>query len=95
MRSFIFVPMTIDLQGAETKQAVHERFRISLNFPEWYGPNWDAFWDCIIAVVPMPAEVRLVNWQSFAEACPRDMAILRQVVQDYAEAMPSKQLVLA
>jgi ribonuclease inhibitor len=87
--------ITIDLQSAETKQAVHERFKMCLHFPDWYGANWDAFWDCITAVVPMPAEVRLVNWQGFAQAYPRDMDILQKVLQDYAQLRSGKQILLA
>lgn len=26
---------------------LHERIRVSLDFPEWYGKNWSAFWDMI------------------------------------------------
>lgn len=26
---------------------LHERIRLSLDFPEWYGRNWDAFWDLL------------------------------------------------
>lgn len=87
--------MTLDLQGITTKQALHALFKAQLHFPEWYGPSWDAFWDSVIAIVPMPAELRLVHWQEFAAACPHDMAILRRVIEDYAQAMPGKQIVLA
>jgi hypothetical protein len=37
----------------------------------------------------------LCNWQEFAEACPKDMQILRQIIHDYAEEMPAKRIVLA
>ena len=86
--------MTIDLTGLTTKAAVHEAFKQQLGFPDWYGPSWDAFWDAIIAVVEMPDEVVLLNWQEFEQACPRDMQILRQIVQDYQEEKVAKRLVL-
>jgi len=87
--------MFIDLAGATTKVAVHKVFKQQLGFPDWYGPSWDAFWDAIIAVVEMPDEVVLLNWQPFAEACPTDMQILRQIVDDYKLQMPDKGLMLA
>ncbi|RZL06354.1 MAG: hypothetical protein EOO62_19085, partial [Hymenobacter sp.] len=59
-----------------------------------YGPSWDAFFDCIVAVVPMPTELRLVNWQEFAAASPREMDILRRVAADYAREVPGRRLVL-
>jgi len=86
--------VTLDLQGIATKADLHALFKEQLEFPEWYGANWDAFWDCIIAVVPMPAEVQLVHWQEFAAACPRDMHILRAIIDDYAHTKPGQRLVL-
>jgi RNAse (barnase) inhibitor barstar len=73
-------------------------FKTQLGFPDWYGVgwvSWDAFWDCVVAGVAMPSEVRLINWQAFAAASPADMGILRQVIQDYAQEVPGKRIVLA
>ena len=86
--------MTLDLTGITTKQALHELFKGKLGFPEWYGPSWDAFWDCIVAIVELPEPLTLVNWEDFAQACPKDMAILRQVIQDYEEYRPGKHIIL-
>jgi ribonuclease inhibitor len=87
--------VTINLSGIESKVAIHEAFKQQLGFPNWYGPSWDAFWDAIIAVVKMPDEVILRNWQDFAQACPKDMLILRQVIADYQVEKPTKRLLLA
>jgi ribonuclease inhibitor len=87
--------VVIDLSGVNTKVAIHQAFKQQLGFPEWYGPSWDAFWDAIIAVVEMPDEVVLLNWQEFAQACPKDMQILRQIISDYHAEKPTKRLQLA
>jgi ribonuclease inhibitor len=87
--------MTIDLTHVDTKAAFHLLVKRELGFPDWYGPSWDAFWDAIIAVIQMPDEVVLLNWQKFAQACPKDMQILRQIINDYHEEIPSKQILLA
>jgi RNAse (barnase) inhibitor barstar len=87
--------VTIDLAGITTKVAIHQAFKQHLGFPDWYGPSWDALWDAIIAVVEMPDEVVLYNWQEFAQACPKDMQILHQIIADYHEELPNKQIVLA
>ena len=84
----------INLAGVNNKVAIHQAFKQHLGFPDWYGANWDALWDAIIAVVEMPDEVVLLNWQEFAEACPKDMQILHQVIADYHEELPNKQIVL-
>jgi ribonuclease inhibitor len=87
--------MTIDLTHVDTKAAFHLLVKRELGFPDWYGPSWDAFWDAIIAVIQMPDEVVLLNWQKFAQACPKDMQILRQIINDYHEEIPSKQILIA
>ncbi|MBH8567775.1 barstar family protein [Microvirga sp. STS02] len=87
--------MTIDLTHVDTKAAFHLLMKRELHFPDWYGVSWDAFWDAIIAVVEMPDVVVLEHWQTFAQACPKDMQILRQIIDDYHQEKPGKQLLLA
>lgn len=88
--------MIIDLAGCKTKEAVHEVFKQKLEFPDFYGANWDAFLDSITGLVEMPDEVRIINWQGFAHACPKDMQILREIVCDhYPERLPEKRSLLA
>ncbi len=37
----------LDFTGCKTWQEFHERIRVAFDFPEWYGRNWDAFWDLL------------------------------------------------
>lgn len=37
----------LDLTGCQYLSDIHERIRIAFDFPEWYGANWDAFWDLL------------------------------------------------
>ncbi|MFD1140912.1 barstar family protein [Larkinella insperata] len=87
--------MTLNLTGITSKATLHQLFKTELHFPEWYGVSWDAFWDCIVAVVEMPHVLTLTNWEEFAQQCPRDMQILRQIIHDYEETMTPKRIVLA
>ncbi|GAB3573636.1 barstar family protein [Spirosoma luteolum] len=86
--------MTIDLADITTKTAFHELVKKKLQFPDWYGVSWDAFWDCVIAVVDMPDTLTFINWEAFAEACPRDIDILRDIMVEFAETKAPKQIVL-
>ena len=38
---------TLDLTGCRYLAELHQRIKEALDFPEYYGKNWDAFWDCI------------------------------------------------
>lgn len=39
--------ITLDLTDCKYLGEIHERIRTAFNFPEWYGANWDAFWDLL------------------------------------------------
>jgi len=37
----------IQLSGAQDKQALMQRIAAALQFPDWFGANWDALEDCL------------------------------------------------
>ena len=37
----------LDLTDCKYYLQLHERIRQAFDFPEWYGCNWDAFWDLL------------------------------------------------
>ena len=45
----------LDFTGCKYVVDLHNRIREALEFPEWYGRNWDALWDCLI--MEMPEEI--------------------------------------
>lgn len=40
-------PITLELTGCGSVGEVHERIKRTFGFPEYYGENWDAMWDCM------------------------------------------------
>lgn len=39
--------VTLDLGGCRYADELHTRIKIALGFPDHYGKNLDALWDCI------------------------------------------------
>ena len=37
--------VTVDFTGCRYYDDFHERIRKAFDFPEYYGKNWNAFWD--------------------------------------------------
>ena len=37
----------LDLTDCKCLSELHSRIKEALNFPDYYGGNWSAFWDCI------------------------------------------------
>lgn len=75
--------MTIDLAHIGSVQELHLTFKTALGFPDFYGMNWDAFWDAITGLVEMPEELILINFEKLEEAMPSDAEILRDIITSY------------
>ena len=60
----------------------------ALDFPDWYGHNWDALADCLSDLSWMPADgyvIVLENADDFARACPADFATALEIFQEAAD----------
>ena len=53
--------MKINLESVETEKDLHKILASSFGFPDFYGNNWDAFWDAITGLVEIPKEVEFVG----------------------------------
>src|SRR5829696_10568319 len=78
----------IDLSTVTTPDELQSLLRRSLDFPGWYGCNWDAFWDAITWLVEMPRRLRLVGWAGFAARLPDDARLMRGCLDDMAAQYP-------
>lgn len=41
------IKISLDLTDCKYIRDFHERIRVALDFPEWYGANLDALWDLL------------------------------------------------
>ena len=39
--------VTLDLTGCKYLGEIHQRIKQAFDFPDFYGENWDAFWDLL------------------------------------------------
>lgn len=37
----------IDVSKSRSESHLHQLLRVTFDFPQWYGNNWDAFADCM------------------------------------------------
>ena len=51
----------IDCNQIQTREDLHRMFREVLSFPEWYGNNLDALYDCLTEI---SGKVRLLDWNT-------------------------------
>lgn len=57
--------MELTLDGTEIKsiEQLHALLKAELQFPEYYGENLNALWDCLTAWVDMPLKISWVHFQ--------------------------------
>ena len=43
----------LDLTNCRDTRDLHQRIKETFDFPDFYGENWSAFWDCIMCETPV------------------------------------------
>ena len=52
---------TIDFTNITYYREMHLIIKEALDFPDYYGCNWDAFWDCITDMIGEPIYIEIVG----------------------------------
>ena len=51
----------IDFTNVKYYLEMHFVIREALDFPDYYGCNWDAFWDCLTDMVGRPVHIKIIG----------------------------------
>ena len=51
----------IDCSGIDCSRELHRKIALVLSFPDWYGYNLDALYDCLTEI-GAPTHLILCNW---------------------------------
>ena len=57
--------VTIDCSRIRNREMLHQAFAEALDFPDWYGCNLDALYDCLGM---LHGTLRLENWEEAQNA---------------------------
>ena len=73
---------TIDFRKVKTYLEMHFAIREALDLPDYYGCNWDAFWDCLTNMVGRPIHIEIIGLnvieQKFDGAAEKMISILKK-----------------
>ena len=82
----------IDLAGCRDKGEFLARVAAALEFPDWFGGNWDAYFDCLVDLGWRPARGYVLVFEnatamreSAPEALDTSVAILDDAARAWAE----------
>lgn len=75
------VEATLDLTDCKSTWEMHQRMKVSLDFPEHYGCNWSAFWDSM-RIDSSVEYVRVVGVGSVSESMKESVNTLCKMLQE-------------
>ncbi|WP_419471593.1 barstar family protein [Gottfriedia acidiceleris] len=78
--------LTIDVSYVKTNKDLHLLLKEKLRFPDFYGENWDAFWDAITGfVAPLPKKIIFLGWSELEMNLLEESKILKECLFEYNE----------
>ncbi len=74
------VIMDLDLTDCKYLQELHQRIKTALDFPDYYGCNWSAFWDSLR--FECPAElIRITGEHTMPENLKQHLDKMHEILQ--------------
>ena len=73
---------TIDFTNVKYFSEVHKTIQKSLAFPDYYGCNWSAFWDCLTDMYGEPIHIVIIGLEvierKFGDSAKKMIEILER-----------------
>lgn len=82
----------LDFSNIDTEKELHKYLKEELNFPDYYGMNWDAFWDCITRSFDNPERLIIKGWSIFERKLPESAKTLKKLIEKCNKEFPKKGL---
>ncbi|WML56078.1 barstar family protein [Neobacillus sp. PS2-9] len=83
--------VTIDVTNIKTTKELHTLLKERLDFPDFYGENWDAFWDVITGLIELPTIVQFIGWSYLEKNLPTDAEVLLECLNEYNKEYPDEK----
>ena len=74
---------TIDFRDVQNYAEVHLIIREALDFPDYYGCNWDAFWDCLTDMIGLTVHIRIFGLDVIERAFPGEAEIMVDILREF------------
>ncbi len=75
--------LTVDVSGACCPADLQELLKKELQFPEFYGKNWDAFWDVVTGMKSLPDILVMKGWHLYKRKAREDASIFERLLDRY------------
>ena len=84
----------LDMSGILDEETLHEYLSKKLNFPGYYGYNFDAFWDCITDEEQsrMPGHLVVEGLAELKRLLPQQHSMFVSCLKDYERKFPNRKV---
>ena len=72
----------VDLQGLSSVREMHERIKGGMRFPDYYGENWYAFWDCATDLLGEEMVIEFIGIEWLQRRYPAEWNVLFAYLKD-------------
>jgi len=86
--------VTLDCTTITSRRELHRALAQTLRFPDWYGGNLDALFDCLTDL-ETPTALTLTGWHTLEEVLEEYGRKVLQTMQEAAEENEDFRLILA
>ncbi len=76
--------VTLDLRGCQSLGEIHQRIKKAFDFPDFYGENWDAFWDLLWSECDADRIV-VRGEEAVSEKLKPSVAMINEILQELKE----------
>ena len=76
--------VTLDLTGCKYLGELHQRIKKAFDFPDFYGENWDAFWDLLRSECDAD-KVVVVGGDSVSKELSTSVQTMKGILEEFQE----------
>ena len=76
--------VTLDLTGCKSLGEIHQRIKKAFDFPDFYGENWDAFWDLLWSECDAD-KVVIIGEETVAKELVPSIEMINKILQELKE----------
>ena len=73
----------IDFSNVEYYLEMHKVIQEALDFPDYYGCNWDAFWDCLTDMAGRPVHIEIYGLDVIGQKFEGEDQILLETLKEF------------
>ena len=74
---------TIDFTKVEYYLEMHFSIRDALDWPDYYGCNWDAFWDCLTDMVGRKIHIEILGLDIIERKFGKEVQTMIDILKEF------------